>query len=300
MQIGYIGLGKMGFNMVERLLDRGYEVVATDVDWGSVERVIARGAIGAKDNEELVAKLSQRRVVWMMVPHQFVDGVVGELLEQLDPGDIILDGGNSFFEDSLRRYRLCKEKGIGFLDVGTSGGPNGARDGACMMIGGDRETYLELETLFKDLSVSEGYAYVGNAGAGHFVKMVHNGIEYGMMQAIAEGFAVMRESSFGIELETVAKLFGRGSVIESRLVDWLLSGYQEYGVELSEISGEVAESGEAAWTVETAKKLNVPTPIIKGALDFRIASRGNPSYIGQVLSVMRNQFGGHQVKKDDK
>jgi len=298
MQIGYVGLGKMGFNMVERLLEKGHEVVATDVNTDAVLRITEKGAVAAANISELVQKLSGTRVIWVMVPHQFVDAVINEVLPLVREGDIVIDGGNSFFEDSVRRYATCKEKGVRFLDAGTSGGPSGARSGACIMVGGEKETFLEIEHLFIDLALPDGYAYVGNAGAGHFVKMVHNGIEYGMMQAIAEGFATMKASTFNVQLEAVAELYGHGSVVESRLMDWLLNGYRQHGENLQGISGEVGSSGEGAWTVETAKKLNIKTPVIEEALNFRIASQGNPSYTGQVLSVMRNQFGGHEVAKD--
>ncbi len=299
MQIGYIGLGKMGFNMVERLLEKGHQVIATDVNEDAVARIEAKGAVATRGIQELTEKLEGVRTVWVMVPHQFVDSVLNEMLPLLNEGDIVIDGGNSFFEDSVRRYGVCKEKGVRFLDAGISGGPHGARTGACIMVGGDKDVFLQIEELFRDLALPEGCAYVGNAGAGHFVKMVHNGIEYGMMQAIAEGFAVMKASAFSIQLEDTAQLFQHGSVIESRLVGWLRDGYQAHGEDLADISGEVGSSGEGAWTVETAKKLNVQTPIIEGSLNFRTASHGNPSYTGQVLSVMRNQFGGHEVQKDN-
>jgi 6-phosphogluconate dehydrogenase len=294
--IGYVGLGKMGFNMVLRLLEKGYQVVASDVNAAQVALAASHGATPVGSLSELVSTLSTRRIIWVMVPHQFVDGVLDELLPLLQHDDIVIDGGNSFFEDSVRRYATCKEKGVHFLDAGTSGGPHGARTGACIMVGGDIDVFHFLQTLFTDLAQPEGYTYAGTAGAGHFVKMVHNGIEYGMMQAIAEGFAVMKHSPFQVRLKNVAELFGHGSVIESRLVSWLLSGYHTYGENLEGVSGEVANSGEGAWTVETAKKYNIPTPVIREALNFRIASQGNPSYTGQIVSVMRNEFGGHDVQ----
>jgi 6-phosphogluconate dehydrogenase len=296
MDIGYIGLGKMGFNMVERLIEKGHHVIASDVNAAQVALIASKGAAAAANLSDLAGRLTPRRVVWIMVPHQFVDGVLGELLPLLSPDDIVIDGGNSFFEDSVRRFGECKMRGVAYLDVGTSGGPNGARNGACIMVGGERSVYDYVEPLFRDLAQENGFAYVGNSGAGHFVKMVHNGIEYGMMQAIGEGFAVMKASPFNVQLETTANLFQHGSVIESHLVEWLRDGYRKYGEDLKEISGSVANSGEGAWTVDTAKKYHVPTPIIAGSLNFRIASENDPSYIGQVVSVMRNQFGGHEVK----
>ena len=202
-------------------------------------------------------------------------------------------------------HKLCivfspEDKGIDFLDVGVSGGPSGARSGACIMVGGKREIFSEHEKLFKDLSVYKGYGYMGESGAGHFVKMVHNGIEYGMMQAIAEGFAVMKKSPFKLDLIKIAEVYNHRSVIESRLVDWLRTAFEQYGENLDDIYGSVSQSGEGMWTVEAAKELGIPIPIIEEALRFREQSNETPSYTGQALSAMRNQFGGHEVFKKDK
>ena len=234
-----------------------------------------------------------------MVPHNVVDQVISDLSDILKPGDVIMDCGNSNYQETVRRGNDLKEKGLVFMDVGTSGGPSGARNGACMMIGGDREKFQKYEQLFKDLSTEGGYAYMGKTGAGHFVKMVHNGIEYGMMQAIGEGFEILQKSPFDLDLAEVSRIYNNGSVIESRLVGWLQKAYREEGVELSNISGEVSHSGEGLWTVEAAKKEGVPAPVIEASLKFRIDSTGNPSYTGQVVSALRNQFGGHSVKKKD-
>lgn len=299
MKIGYIGLGKMGLQMVERLLEKKHEVVAYNRSPESVKEAEGFGAIPAYELKELVAHLEAPRTLWLMVPHQAVDTVLAELVPLLTSGDTIIDGGNSFFEESIRRHGEMESHSINYLDVGTSGGPGGARNGACIMVGGKKEIAEKYAPLFSDLAVENGYAYVGDGGAGHFVKMVHNGIEYGMMQAIGEGFALMKKSPFHVPLEAVANLYQHGSVIESRLVGWLLSGYKTYGENLDEISGEIANSGEGTWTVATAKKYDIPTPVIDDALQFRIDSQGNPSYTGQVVSVMRNQFGGHEVKKKD-
>ena len=184
-----------------------------------------------------------------------------------------------------------------FLDAGVSGGPAGARNGACIMVGGRKEVFQKFEALFRDLSVPGGYGYMGKTGAGHFVKMVHNGIEYGMMQALAEGFAIMKASDFGLELTRITDVYNHKSVIESRLVGWLQSAFQQYGEDLADISGSAAQSGEGMWTVEAGKELGVPTPVIQGALEFRIQSQNNPSYTGKLISAMRNQFGGHEVKE---
>jgi len=231
-----------------------------------------------------------------MVPHQAVDAVLKELTPLLKKGDVVVDGGNSPYKESIRRARELEVKGINFLDAGVSGGPAGARNGACIMVGGNKEVFQKFESLFRDLSVPDGYGYMGRTGAGHFVKMVHNGIEYGMMQALAEGFAVMKASDFGLDLKKVADVYNHKSVIESRLMGWLRSAFVQYGEDLKDISGSAAQSGEGMWTVEAGKELEVPTPIIQAALDFRIQSQANPSYTGKLVSAMRNQFGGHDVR----
>jgi 6-phosphogluconate dehydrogenase len=308
MQIGYIGLGKMGFNMSERLLEKKYELVAYDPNKDVVDKIARQGALPASSAIDLVSQLKTPRVIWIMVPYMAVDAVLREITAKLEPGDAVIDGGNSPYKESIRRAGELEAERINFLDVGVSGGPSGARNGACLMIGGKKEVFAKYEQLFKDLSAeitsqprSAGlhgsYGYMGRSGAGHFVKMVHNGIEYGMMQAIAEGFAVMKKSQFGLDLEKVAEVYSRQSVISSRLIDWLKSGYAQYGQDLKEISGQVAHSGEGLWTIEAAKELGVPTPVIENALKFRLQSKENPSYTGQVVSVLRNMFGGHEVVK---
>jgi 6-phosphogluconate dehydrogenase len=200
----------------------------------------------------------------------------------------------------MRRAKELEGKDIDFLDAGVSGGPGGARAGACIMVGGKEAVYRMYENLFRDLAVNNGYAYLGRSGAGHFVKMVHNGIEYGMMQALAEGVAVMKASPFNLDLEKVADLYNHRSVIESRLVGWLKRAYEQSGPELKDISGSVAQSGEGMWTVDAAKELGIRVPIIQGALDFRLQSQKNPSYTGKVVSALRHQFGGHEVKEKNK
>jgi 6-phosphogluconate dehydrogenase len=296
-QIGYVGLGKMGFNMVERLLEKGYIPVAYDVNEAVVRETARLGATPSASLESLAASLTAPRLIWLMVPHETVDALLDRLIPHLSSGDTIIDGGNSFYKDSMRRAAMAAEKGIDFLDVGVSGGPAGARNGACLMVGGKRESFERLEGLCRDLSTAGGYGYVGPSGAGHFVKMVHNGIEYGMMQAIAEGFAVMKASSFHLDLTSIAELYSHGSVITSRLVEWLRQAYLEYGEDLEVVSGSVAQSGEGLWTVEAAAELGVPAPIIEGAVNFRTASGEQPSYTGKILSGLRNQFGKHEVLK---
>jgi 6-phosphogluconate dehydrogenase len=227
-----------------------------------------------------------------------VDDVIGELIPNLKSGDTIIDGGNSFYKDSVRRAKELETKGIDFLDVGVSGGPAGARNGACIMVGGKREVFEKFENLFKDLATEEGYSYMGSSGAGHFVKMVHNGIEYGMMQSIAEGFTILKNSSFNLDLKKIADLYNHKSVVESRLVGWLEKAFKESGSELEGISGTAKQSGEGLWTAETAKEMNIPAPVIQASVDFRKESESHPSFAGKVLSAMRNQFGGHEVKEE--
>lgn len=305
-RISYIGLGKMGANMVERLLDYGWDVTAYDPDEDARKKV---KSIGAKIADSIASVLpspspspqlgrgDNSRVIWLMVPHNVVDDVLKELTPHLQSGDIIIDGGNSFYKDSIRRGEDLKKIGVSYMDVGVSGGPSGARKGACLMIGGDKQLYKQLVGLFSDLSLAGGYDYMGELGAGHFVKMAHNGIEYGMMQALAEGFAVLKQWRGELDLERIAHLYGNGSVIESRLVHWLKDAYMKYGTDLKNISGTVAHSGEGKWTVDAAQELGIPVPIIEGALQFRVDSADNPSYTGQIVSALRNQFGGHDVKK---
>jgi glucose-6-phosphate 1-dehydrogenase len=295
--IGYVGLGKMGQNMVARLIEHQWNVVATDPIRQARAKTKAQGAKIVSSASAVIKSLAPPRLIWLMIPHQAVDEVLKEILPLLKEGDTVVDGGNSFYKKSVARAALLAKKKVHFLDVGVSGGPSGARTGACLMVGGERQVYKMHTGLFNDLSAAGGYDYMGEAGAGHFVKMVHNGIEYGMMQAIGEGFAVMRKSGQGLNLERVANLFNHRSVIESRLVGWLKDAYDQYGPELRQVSGTVAHSGEGQWTVEAAKELGVPVPIIEGALQLRMASQKRPSYTGQVLSALRHQFGGHDVKK---
>jgi len=295
MELGYIGLGKMGSAMVERLMEKGHRVVVHDRDRKTIDLLAAKGAAPAGSIDELASSLGKPRLVWIMVPHQAVDGVFQELSAHLAQGDTIIDGGNSPYRDSIRRAEDLAAKGIDFLDAGVSGGPSGARHGACIMVGGRREVYLRYEGFFRDLAVEGGWAHVGRSGAGHFVKMVHNGIEYGMMQALAEGFSVMKQAPFDLDLAKIADLYDHRSVIESRLVGWLKNAFVRYGDGLEGISGSAAQSGEGLWTVEAAKELGVPVPVIEAALKFRTASQKDPRYPGRIISALRNQFGGHEA-----
>jgi len=295
MKLGYIGLGKMGFNMVELLLDRSYQVVVYNRSAEPVKKIALRGAQPADSIQALAGSLSSPRLVWIMVPYQAVDDVLAELLKYLEQGDVIIDGGNSPYKETMRRARKLEQHGIDFLDAGTSGGPAGARRGACIMVGGKRPVYEKFEQLFRDLSAEKGHGYMGGSGAGHFVKMVHNGIEYGMMQALAEGFAVMKGSPFELDLVKIADLYNHQSVITSRLVGWLQKAYEQHGADLNGISGTAAQSGEGMWTVEAAKEFEIPVPVIEGALNFRLESGKKPSYTGKIISALRNQFGGHEA-----
>lgn len=297
MKIGYIGLGKMGMGMVKLLIEKGHEVVATDPNEDARREAAAAGAQTVENLSEFADKLPGEKFIWIMVPHNIVDNVLDDLSETLSPDDVIMDGGNSNFKETVRRGAELKKKGLVFMDVGVSGGPSGARNGACMMIGGARDKFDKYEQLFKDLSIKNGYAYMGETGSGHYVKMIHNGIEYGMMQAIGEGFDILKNSEFDLDLREVSRIYNNGSVIESRLVGWLKNAYKEEGIELDAISGEVSHSGEGLWTVEEAKARNIAAPVIEASFQFRLSSTGNPSYTGQVVSALRNQFGGHSVKK---
>ena len=295
--IGIVGLGKMGQNIALRLAEKGWRVVAHDpVFAGKLQSVEV-----TKSLDDLASALPPQKIVWTMVPagkptEEVIFGNNG-LSKLLQKGDTIIDGGNSLYKDSERRAADLAKLGIEFLDIGTSGGPAGARNGASLMIGGAREAFDKLEGLFQDLAVGGGYIYAGSAGAGHFVKMVHNGIEYGMMQALGEGFAILKASNYKLDLSEIAAVYNHGSVIESRLVGWLQDALEIYGDELSEISGSVAHTGEGMWTVDAARELNIKAKVIEDALQFRIESEKNPSYTGKILSALRNRFGGHAAKK---
>jgi 6-phosphogluconate dehydrogenase len=298
-EIGVVGLGKMGAGLARNLLDHGWRVVGYNRTHSVAEEMAAEGLEPAESLAELVAALAPPRTVWLMVPAGApVDDVLfgkSGLLESLEPGDTVIDGGNSRFSDTQRRAPLVTESGVQFLDVGTSGGPGGARNGACLMIGGEWADFECHEQLWRDTSVRDGYRFFESHGAGHFVKMVHNGIEYGMMQAIAEGFSLMRASDLDIDLDRASEIYNRGSVIESRLIAWLEEAFDLYGQNLTGVSGSVAHTGEGAWTVETAEGLGVEVRVIADALEFRRRSVDAPSYTGQVLSALRNRFGGHAV-----
>ncbi len=300
MRIGYIGLGKMGFNMVERLLEKKHQVVVFDKNQAPVQAAAALGAQTAGSLKELARTLEAPRVFWIMVPYHAVDSVLQELVPFLSKGDVVIDGGNSPYKHSIRRAGDLKSRGIDFLDAGVSGGPEGARTGACIMVGGRREVFHTMEGLFRDLAAEKASLHTGPSGSGHFVKMVHNGIEYGMMQAIAEGFSVLKSSPFPLELAKIADLYDHRSVIESRLVGWLRQAYERYGEDLADVTGSAAQSGEGMWTVEAGREFGVDVPVIRDALEFRLESLNKPSYTGKVVSALRHGFGGHDVSEKNK
>lgn len=296
MKLGIIGLGKMGYNMAERLIEKKHDVVAFDANKEARERAAETGAKIVDSASLLVEALRPPRTLWLMVPHDALDVVLKDITPRLSDGDTIIDGGNSPYRESMRRANVAWTKGIHFLDVGVSGGPEGARHGACLMIGGDRKDYERLEQIFRDLAGERGYRYLGIHGAGHFAKMVHNAIEYGMMQAIAEGFAVLKKSEFGFDLGEIADLYNHRSVVESRLIRWLGEAFEEFGEDLENVSGKVGRTGEGDWALKAAKELGVFMRVIETAVQFRIDSEKNPTYTGKLLSAMRNRFGGHQAK----
>ena len=300
MKLAMIGLGKMGANMTSRLLRGGHDVVAFDLSEEAVEKAESEGAEGARTLAEVAEKLLAPRVVWVMVPAgKITESVIGELGELLSDGDTIIDGGNTLYKDDMRRAAELAEKNIHYVDVGTSGGVWGLAEGYSMMIGGETEAVSKLSPIFKTLAPAAdlGWGHVGPVGAGHFVKMIHNGIEYGMMQAYAEGFEIMHaKKDFDLDLHQVAEIWRYGSVVRSWLLD-LTANALKGDQDLSDIAGYVSDSGEGRWTVFEAVDLDVPAPVITLALQQRFASRQNESYAAKVLAAMRNQFGGHAVKK---
>ncbi len=299
-EIGIVGLGKMGGNIARRLIERDWVVAGYNKDKKATKALEKEGLFGTQSLKELVSKLSKPKLVWVMVPAgKPVDSVMfGEegLDKLLSKGDIVIDGGNSRFEESVKRGKKFAKKGIKFVDVGVSGGPEGARHGSCLMIGGEKANYDYLHPLFLQLAVSGGEEFFEGTGAGHFVKMVHNGIEYGMMQSIAEGFALMKKSRYNLDLTRVASVYNNGSVIESSLIGWMKNAFDLHGPDMKGVSGTVAHTGEGAWTVKIAKKMGAKVKVIEDSLRFRVQSAKKPSYAGKLVSSLREQFGGHSVK----
>ncbi len=302
MRLGIVGLGKMGGNMAARLIGDGHEVVGFDPKVEAVKDVEAEGARGVSSLEELVEALEPTRAVWIMVPAgEVVDRVLDELVPRLDPGDVILDGGNSFYKDTLRRKDELADHGLAYLDVGVSGGVWGRTEGYGLMVGGDEEPVRRLTPIFESLAPEpdKGWAHLGKTGAGHFVKMVHNGIEYGLMQAYAEGFSILKhKEDFDLDLHQVAEAWRHGTVIRSWLLD-LTARALEDDQDLDEIAPWVDDSGEGRWTVFESIDLDVAAPVITLALQARLRSRDEESYSDRLLAALRNQFGGHAVKAED-
>ncbi len=300
MDIGMVGLGKMGANMTERLLRGGHRVVAHDRSPEAIARSVEDGADGAESLEQLVAALDAPRVVWLMIPAgDPVDQTIGALTPLLSAGDVIVDGGNSFYKDTLRRAAALEASGLHLVDVGTSGGVWGLKEGYSMMVGGADEPVGRLRPVIETLAPApdKGWGHVGPSAAGHFVKMVHNGIEYGLMQAYAEGFSIMKhKTDFGLDLHQVAELWRHGSVVRSWLLDLTAEALGEDQT-LASIAPYVPDSGEGRWTVFESIDLDVPAPVAALALIQRLRSRDEESYADRLLSAMRNQFGGHAVKK---
>ena len=296
MRIGFIGLGRMGANMVRRGLRDEHEIVAYNRTPEKTREIEGEGAEAAFSIAELVSKLEKPRPVWVMVPAgDATEAQIEELLEHLEPGDTIIDGGNTNFHDDVRRHAALKEKGIDYVDAGTSGGIWGLKVGYCLMVGGEPEPVRRLEPFFKSLAPKGGYLHVGGPGAGHYVKMVHNGIEYGLMQAYAEGFEIMHASDYHLDLHAISGLWGQGSVVRSWLLE-LLTDALAKDQDLAELKGWVADSGEGRWTVQEAIDHDVPAPVITLSLLTRFRSRQDDSYGAKVLAALRNEFGGHAVK----
>jgi 6-phosphogluconate dehydrogenase len=288
MQLGMIGLGRMGNGMTDRLREHDHDVKTYD------PKVETRTA---ESLEQLKTQLEAPRAFWMMIPAgEITEAVFRELLGLAEKGDVIVDGGNSNFRDSQRRYAEAKEKGIHFVDAGVSGGVWGLQVGFCLMVGGDGEPVKRLEPIFTALAPEDGYAHVGASGAGHFTKMVHNGIEYGLMQAYAEGFEIIEHSEFDVDLHELSGIWRYGSVVRSWLLELLHTAFEEHGNKLDDIAPYVEDSGEGRWTIHEAIAENVPAPVISAALFARFASRDEINFAAKVAAALRNQFGGHAIK----
>jgi len=303
MQLGFIGLGRMGGNMVRRLVRDGHGIVAWNrtvekaVELAQEEHGAGHDLVAASSVAELVEQLEQPRRVWIMVPAgDATEAQIAELLEHLEPGDTIVDGGNTNFHDDVRRHAECAKHGVHYVDAGVSGGIWGLANGFCLMVGGEREAVAPLEPIFRSLAPADGYLHAGPPGAGHYVKMVHNGIEYGLMQAYAEGFEIMHASEYPLDLAAISDLWNHGSVVRSWLLELAVDAFKRNGEDLASLKGWVADSGEGRWTVQEAIDRDVPAPVITLSLQTRFRSRQDDSYGARVLAALRNEFGGHEVK----
>jgi 6-phosphogluconate dehydrogenase len=298
MKLGFVGLGRMGGNMVRRLLADGHEIVAWARSSESVKEAVSDGAIGATSLEDLAVRLFSPRVVWLMIPAgQPVEQSIATLRPLLSGGDVIVDGGNSRFSDSARRAAELEKDGIGFLDAGTSGGIWGRKNGYCLMVGGRSDHFRTVEPAFKTLAPPEGYAHVGAAGSGHFTKMVHNAIEYAMLQGYGEGFEMLQASGYDLDLLQVARLWTHASVVRSWLLDLLVLALED-DPKLAAIKGFVQDSGEGRWTLHEAIERAVPMPALADALFARFYSRQPESFSAKVIAALRGQFGGHAITKE--
>ena len=299
LEMGIIGLGRMGGNMVKRLAQRGHRIVGYARTPATVQVAVADGGVGAVSVEDLVSKLSKPRTVWVMVPSgKATDENITLLGELLEPGDLVIDGGNSNWNDSKRHAEEMKATGIHFMDAGTSGGVWGLKVGYSLMVGGEREDFERMEPLLADLAPENGYGLMGPAGAGHFVKMVHNGIEYAMLQAYGEGYEILHASEYDLDLKDVTRVWQNGSVVRSWLLDLAALAFEAEGSDLEHLRGFVDDSGEGRWTVQAAIDESVPAPVITLSLLMRFASRQDDSYSAKVIAALRNQFGGHAVKTE--
>jgi 6-phosphogluconate dehydrogenase len=298
MELGMIGLGRMGANMTERLLRGGHKLITYDRSPEAIQRCVDKGALGAHSLADFVKQLTVPRVIWLMVPSgEPVDLTIEQLLPSLLESDIIIDGGNSHYKDSIRRAQKLKLLGIHFVDAGTSGGIWGLQEGYCLMIGGEKTIVDQLEPIFKTLAPENGFAHVGANGAGHFVKMVHNGIEYGMLQAYGEGFEMLKASPFEFDLGKISHLWNQGSVVRSWLLELAENAFQK-DPQLSAIKGYVEDSGEGRWAVLEAVEREIPASILTLSLFARYASRQEDSFSAKVIAALRNEFGGHAVRKE--
>jgi 6-phosphogluconate dehydrogenase len=298
MQLAMIGLGRMGGNMTERLMQGGHQVVVFDRSPETIEKYVKLGATAATAAADVASKLTQPRVVWIMVPAgKPVDDTIAALLPALSKGDVIIDGGNSNFHDTMRRAAELEPKGVHFVDSGTSGGIWGLENGYCLMIGASPEAFALCEPIFKSLAPADGYAHVGPPGSGHYVKMIHNGIEYGALQAYAEGYEILHASKeFKLDLHKIAAVWNHGSVVRSWINELAELAFQR-DANLDQLKGYVEDSGEGRWTVQEAIDLDVPAPVITLSLLARLRSRQSDSFSAKVIAALRNEFGGHAVKK---
>ena len=297
MKIGLIGLGKMGYNLALNLKRNGHDVIGYDVNQTTLLNISKEGVSITNSLHELVTELGEKRVIWLMIPAgDFVDVALSDLKSLLGRGDIIIDGGNSNYKDTIRRSDEWAERGVDYLDCGTSGGTEGALNGICAMLGGSKIAFDRIESVIKDISLEGAYLYCGSAGSGHYVKMIHNGIEYGMMQAIAEGFEMLQKSEMNLDLASIAGLWNQGSVVRSWLMELTETALRKEP-DLASIKGVMHSSGEGKWALETALEKQIATPVMALSLIMRYRSLEDDSFAGKIVAALRNEFGGHDIVK---